>query len=777
MGYFFIFVIVVVGLAILANYVGRTKILEDEVRLLQQQVTIMQRTLGEMVRRLSATTTRSDAPITAAPEPSMPSPASEKARLTSDSRRRAAAATPSMSSSVQEPLFAKKASRTQQELEALIGEKLLNRVGAIALIIGVGFFLKYAFDRNWISPTVRILLGLALGAGLVVLASRQRERLPIFAQGVLGAGLSILYLSAYATFGFYELVSRPTAFVMMAAVTALTLERGRRFDSIAVALLGWAGGFLTPALLSRGAEADPLGLFVYLTLLNVGILGLASMRRDWWVLEPLSLVATFVIFGGWYEDGQTGFLNATLIFLCVIWVLYHALDVWREVRDPSDNATARAATATLNAILFFSAIGALLNDASRDWLMWVALGLSVAYALPGVAIRRSISRHSLKSIVFLMTATGLQFDGFVRVELWALEAFIFLALSIATRIPHIHAFALGAFAVTVASLFVVPGAIDRFPVVTDESPFFNPRGFAFIAVAAACGLGTLLYRLLRDGDLVEELEYGKPSLHYAWTFLIFVLLTVEVLDLFDLRAGNANIVREENSYATGLILASVWIGYGLVLAFAGLRGRAQAIGHAGLAAVSFGSVTTALFAVTYVPILQFQTIANLRFAVVTLTIASAYAVTLMLGEEEWHRKMALALNIGIALLSFELLTAETRDHFQRQIAASGTGLSAPEAGGLALSLQNKQQLAISAVWLIYAAITMTIGIARRLKGFRIAAISLLLLTILKVFLYDLSFLTELYRIFSFIGLGVILLSASFAYQRYKTLIFGEEAPA
>jgi uncharacterized membrane protein len=86
-------------------------------------------------------------------------------------------------------------------------------------------------------------------------------------------------------------------------------------------------------------------------------------------------------------------------------------------------------------------------------------------------------------------------------------------------------------------------------------------------------------------------------------------------------------------------------------------------------------------------------------------------------------------------------------------------------------LQNLQQLTLSGVWLFYSVVLMLTGIWRRLQGLRIIAIALFGITILKIFIYDLSFLERLYRIFSFIGLGVILLAVSYLYQRYKSAIF------
>jgi uncharacterized membrane protein len=76
-------------------------------------------------------------------------------------------------------------SRTREEWEALIGGKLLNRIGALALIIGIGFFLKYAFDNNWINETTRILIGVAVGILCLYGGYRTHKRdFKVFAQGM-----------------------------------------------------------------------------------------------------------------------------------------------------------------------------------------------------------------------------------------------------------------------------------------------------------------------------------------------------------------------------------------------------------------------------------------------------------------------------------------------------------------------------------------------------------------------------------------------------------------
>ena len=137
-------------------------------------------------------------------------------------------------------------SRTREEWESFVGGKLLNRIGAVALILGVGFFMKEAFDRNWISEPVRVIIGAVVGLLCLAGAYRTHSRgLKIFAQGLVGAGIAILYLSVYASFNFYALVPQWAAFLLMSIVTVLALVQALSYDSLAVAILGLAGGFLT----------------------------------------------------------------------------------------------------------------------------------------------------------------------------------------------------------------------------------------------------------------------------------------------------------------------------------------------------------------------------------------------------------------------------------------------------------------------------------------------------------------------------------------------------
>src|SRR4029077_12186953 len=64
------------------------------------------------------------------------------------------------------------ASQPEADLESRIGSHWLNRIGITALLIGISYFLKFAFDNNWIGPAGRVTIGLIAGIGIVIWSER-----------------------------------------------------------------------------------------------------------------------------------------------------------------------------------------------------------------------------------------------------------------------------------------------------------------------------------------------------------------------------------------------------------------------------------------------------------------------------------------------------------------------------------------------------------------------------------------------------------------------------
>ncbi len=671
-----------------------------------------------------------------------------------------------------------KPSRTREEWEALIGGRLLNRIGALALIIGIGFFLKYAFDRNWISETIRVLIGFAVGAGLLFGGARTHKKgLQVFAQGIIGAGIAILYLSVYASFNFYHLVPQTIAFIMMAIVTALTLLQALKYDSLAVSCLGWAGGFLTPIMLSTG-QSNEVGLFTYIVILDIGLIAVLLKKDKWVILEPLSLAATYFIYILWKGEYYiTDDLFVTVFFLTVFWGMFHGLEIYRNTKNTTTYMGIRQATAAFNTLFYYMAMYNVIDPSYHKWMGLIVLAIGAIYFLTFIVLRKRqeipeviIARYVLTAIILLVLATQIQFTAFYTITFWSLEALILAWCGIHWEKQSVWKTALALMGLAAFGLLITRETFAYFPI-DDYVLLLNRRALALLVLAGSLGACTVLFK----GADEESRRMIRPILHGGWCIVLFTLLTVECNDYFRQRIMDKTGDTYHGLYFVRFMTWTViWLFYSLPLVWFGLRRKIMPILYCGLGAAGLTIIMIAIRGFTFDPISRFHIILNLRMLVFVLVIAGIYLVTRWIKEDQQalslYAYVVRILQTVIVLLILLLLTGETRDifrqsiYFLREQGEHGTYREVAR-------LKDLQQLVLSGVWLLYSVSLMVAGLWRRAQGLRIMAIVLFGITILKIFIYDLSFLETLYRIFSFVGLGVILLGVSYLYQRYKAIIF------
>src|SRR5580698_3696000 len=103
--------------------------------------------------------------------------------------------------------FASPVPNSGRSLESRIGSQLFNRIGIVAMLIGVAWFLKFAIDNHWIGPPARVLIGLIAGAGLIAWSERFRTRgFSGFSLSLKAIGTGVLYLSLWAAFALFHLI-------------------------------------------------------------------------------------------------------------------------------------------------------------------------------------------------------------------------------------------------------------------------------------------------------------------------------------------------------------------------------------------------------------------------------------------------------------------------------------------------------------------------------------------------------------------------------------------
>ncbi|MBC7818341.1 MAG: DUF2339 domain-containing protein, partial [Planctomycetaceae bacterium] len=167
--------------------------------------------------------------------------------------------------------------------ETFIGQKAFGWVAVLLFVFSAAFFLRYAYQNNWIGPVGRVAIGELVGAGLLGLGWRyHRKSWTRFSNMLTSTGIVVLYLATYSAFGFYRLLPQQHAGVFLAVLVIESMVAAVCYRSSVVALVAVLGGLLTPVLLQTDHDAY-WSLFTYLAVLNVGVV-VALLMRSWSVV-------------------------------------------------------------------------------------------------------------------------------------------------------------------------------------------------------------------------------------------------------------------------------------------------------------------------------------------------------------------------------------------------------------------------------------------------------------------------------------------------------------
>jgi uncharacterized membrane protein len=383
--------------------------------------------------------------------------------------------------------------RPETDLESRIGSHWLNRIGISALLVGVSYFLKFAFESNWIGPAGRVTIGLLAGIAVVVWSERFRTRgYRIFSYSLKAVGIGTLYLSLWAAFQVYSLIPSGIAFVAMLAVTAATAAMAVAQNAEILAAFALAGGFTTPFLLSTGQNRE-LALFSYVAVLDLATLVLVVFR-PWRRLLLLSYAGTLLFYIGWYSTFyDRSQLSLTTAFATLFFAIFAVAPL--VARPVAGEATLFSSVpfliAFVNAGAYFLEIYGMFSDISKAGTAWFAVALAAVYIFLGRQARaRQPDPRAAQTLQFLHLALAI---GFITVAIpirldahwitigWFVEAAVLLWVAQRIHSDFLNAFAIGALLLGVARLLL----IDNFRSTT---LIFNARMATYTVAIAVLGI-------------------------------------------------------------------------------------------------------------------------------------------------------------------------------------------------------------------------------------------------------------------------------------------------
>jgi|GEM_PF-668565 len=599
------------------------------------------------------------------------------------------------------PVKQEKSPAPKIDFESFIAGNILNKIGALALIIGMGFFLKYAFDQNWISPAVQVLVGILVSFSLIFGASHfnKKEDFKIFSQGLAGAGIAILYLSIFAAYSFYNLIDYPVAIISLSLATALAFFQALKYDSIAVAMLGLVGGFLTPFILDSGSK-NITGVLIYLIFLNSWIIALLYKKDHWRPVEITSILVSYVT----YFSFNPGYSNMSLvigILITVIWLLFFGLDISRAARRLNEYTVSRFISNSLNILFYYFAIEVLINSRESNILGLISLLIAAIYLLVVLIANKKWhvceqfnKQNLLTSIILLIFSTGILFDGFTKIIFWALESLIVLWYGI--KYDKVYLWKSSIWLLTFSSICLLFNnqALSYTPL-NNFIPVLNFRTFTFVIIS---GITILSIKIL-DKVKNEDIKWAQSLLNCSWCTLLFILFTVEINDFMTkltLNAGN-DVINQIN-FNKSMIHVIVWIMYSVQLIKYGLKKTVMSLVYCGFICMLIAIVHLLCTGYSYIPLERFIPVLNLRFLAFLLVIAGILFVSNILKNYQdkytWSKTLQKILTYSWCIIFFILLNCEINDFFAQKMYLSASLLQS-------VVLFNKNML-MGIIWTLFS---------------------------------------------------------------------------
>ena len=631
-----------------------------------------------------------------------------------------------------------------------------------------------------------LLLALAVGALATCVAVRWESQ-GIGALGILGGLVSPVLAGAPAEIG-------TMAILLVAAASAVGVLLHQRWE--------WLSGgvfLVTVPQWARYLADGPPALDIVVVLAGFGLLGAAAaagyelrIRARKVSLSSAFLLcvnATVLAAGGWIALTDGGHATVAIAWLAGLAAAHVAIGLWGTRSGCTSHAFGLLAL-VLGAVLADVAFALLVDGPARaiGWagagVMFAALvrrgrladndealtalglgvhvslalmqsvgsdaplgllgaegaiGLGAAISLGAVAAGCLVSarlaqegqpelRVALDVVGLALAAylTALTLDGALLTLAFSVEAVALAKLAsrtgdeVAAWAARVHLLLAGGHAVAVVApvALVVEGPVELLPVIAAL--------LAVSASAAACAVLTDREREPELRGLLEAIALAVPA-----------YLAAVTLD--------------------GPALVVVWTGAAVALCEASRR--------AGHAVAGWGGLTYLGAALFHALVFEAPPTALVTGLDQPLAAAISLGVVLVAAASCGRRGscpagLAPALLAGASITALYLASALVVTPFQ-------PGSPAAEASLFDLDVRQQGQVLLSALWSLAGFGALVLGLRRDLRMVRIGALALLLVAVGKVFLFDLATLTSIYRVVSFIGLGLFLLTAAFVWQRMR----------
>lgn len=677
-------------------------------------------------------------------------------------------------------------------IEKFIGENLINKIGIIITLLGLGVGTKYAIDHDLISPLMRILIGYGIGFGFLGFAFKLKKKYENFSAVLFGGGMASHYILTYISYGFYDFIPKPLAFGIMFALTVGTCLGAIMYNRQIIAIIGLVGAYAVPFILSDGSGEVAM-LFSYMTVINIGTIFL-SVYKKWRALFYFSFSVSWLIYIAWYIMSLfTGHDFAVgLGFLIVFYLTYEISGILLSLsKIGEEQRTGNLVVSIINTIVYYTLGTALIMETTTGEYNVGIFSICLAgfHFVKGYLFREKeelrISHYFNMGLMIFFTCIAILTAFSINnvILLWTGVALILFALGRIKTLPFYEASAYPVIFISLIALLTNWAKIFLFHHVSGEfgetyTVIFNTNFMSSIMVVTALSAIVWLKTSKRWESPIDKNNFLN-ILHQGLTMTTilvgYMMFRTEIAMYF-----NSVIGQFDNSFGFTLDNSSIqdyknykelWIlNYTLVYI--------AAIGFINLKWLKSKWISTMTMIVSWGALLFF-------LASGLYTLSELRESYLMSAEAGINKLLIRYISLGAFCLliytNYQIIQKDLKDETFQSILKWFIRSSILWVASSELihwfdlfGWENSYKLGLSLLWGIYAFVLIYWGIRRKNQALRISAMALFGFTLTKLFLYDIAHLNTLAKTIVFVSLGIMLLIISFLYNKFKDQIGTDE---
>lgn len=709
--------------------------------------------------------------------------------------------------------------KAEFDLENFIGGNLISKIGILLLLIGLAYFVNYAIEKNLIPPLLRILLAYVAGAILIVLSYRLRSKYKTYSALLFGGGTATFYLSTFIGYAYLEVLPYAFAFAVMILTSVFVIIQAVVHDEEIIGIVGLVGAYAVPLFLNTGSGKIEI-YFTYVALINLCI-SVISFQKEWIRMNQSAFTLTWLFFLSWFTfDLKNSHFDIVFAFNCIFFAIFQVslLAYFLKKSSPVPHTVLlllvfNAALFYLFGVSYFNRLNFIFETLFLLCTKSLEKGNASALFSLGNALfygvfcwylyifKQQGSRLMGLSMVFAFLFFSLGVYIFFPVEavilIWLSEALalLYVAGKYKHRLMENMAYVLTFFSFW--QLFsLLLKAYDPF---NEPLPFLlNSITLTTMGVVIVLSIAIAIYSQFPSLWKSNRLEFTPETiLTILISGLVYVQFFLEINAYFT-HLYNLSVISSENQ---------AW-----------LEEKTSTNKYANLSYLYLGKVWLLIYSFTYLAFLDFIKFRPKKiFDRILIVSALVLFVFLclrgidnlyLLNQEYWisslkkemakpewyfYLRYVLYASVGLCILAMLPTLKNFVDQKNRLLKAYYILLHVTVIALLSFELSqwyvyfgfskeedyvnevlNAWKTGFSLLWGIYAMAMIVYGIYRRSRYLRFFGITLLGITLLKLFVNDLTYNTNLSKTLAFLGLGILLLLIAFLYQKFKDVILADD---